>query len=191
MNFNARLKVMSLMALALFAGSAAAQDLYQIDKAHTGVVFKVKHLNTAFVYGRFNDIGGTVNFNPATPEKGSIDITIMAESIDTNQAKRDQHLKSPDFFNAKQFPVITFKSTAIARTEGGYAVSGDMFINGVTRKITVPFTITGQHDDGKGTKRIGGEAEFTIRRSEYNIKYMPDGLSEDVRVFVSIEAMKK
>lgn len=191
MNRSVTVVALTFVLLLIAAGTAGAQVTYQIDPAHTNVVFKVKHLDVAWVYGRFNDIRGTVTYDPARPEAGALDITIATDSVDTNQPKRDQHIKSPDFFNAKQFPVITFKSSAVARSGDGMTITGTLFLNGVSKQITVPFAITGQTDDGKGTKRIGGEAEFSLNRFDYNVKYMPDGLSAEVRVFVSIEAIKR
>ena len=85
------------------AGLSAHADTFKIDPVHSSIVFSIKYLVSDF-YGRFNDVSGQVVFDKADPAKSSVELTIPVESIDTHYAKRDQHLKSPDFFNAKQFP---------------------------------------------------------------------------------------
>ncbi len=101
-------------------GMAAQADTFKIDPVDSSVVFSVMSLGVNDFHGRFNDVSGTVVLDEADPSKSSIDFTIPIESVDTKNGKRDQHLKSPDFFNAKQFPVMTFKSKKV---EG----SGDTF----------------------------------------------------------------
>jgi polyisoprenoid-binding protein YceI len=91
-------------------GMAVHADTFKIDPVHSSVIFSIKHLGVTDFYGRFNDVSGTVVFDKADPSKSSVEVTVPVESVDTKNEKRDQHLKSPDFFNAKQFPMIIFKS---------------------------------------------------------------------------------
>ena len=95
-----------------------APTSYVVDHSHTSVIFGVSHLGFSFTYGRFNKVSGKFTLDPAKPEASSFTLTIDADSIDTNDAKRDNHLKAADFFNAGEFPVISFKSTKVVRQEG-------------------------------------------------------------------------
>ena len=117
------------MILAITLGSLGmavhAADTFKIDPVESSVVFSVMYLGVTNFYGRFNDVTGTVVLDKADPSKSSVDLTIPVESVDTNNEKRDQHLKSPDFFNAKQFPVMTFKSKKVEWSGDTYNVTGD------------------------------------------------------------------
>src|SRR5947209_1935708 len=93
----------------LVPGRPARADEYALDPAHTGVEFKISHLGLSWTCGRFNDVSGTCTLDPTAPAKSAFALTVKADSLDTNNQKRDEHLRSPDFFNAKQFPAITFK----------------------------------------------------------------------------------
>src|SRR5205823_6027689 len=116
---------------------AQAADDYTVDDAHTSVVFKIEHLGLSWIHGRFNDISGTFTIDKDEPGKSSFALTVKAESIDTGNAKRDQHLRSPDFFNVKQFPLLSFKSTAVKAVKGDYEVTGDFTLHGQTQSITL------------------------------------------------------
>src|SRR5215831_11715647 len=108
----------------LAALSPQAADNYTVDSVHSGVTFKVKHFDLAWIPGRFNDFSGNFTIDTADPSKSAFNMTINATSIDTNNPQRNDHLRSPDFFNVKQFPTITFKSTAVKAMpeKGGYQV---------------------------------------------------------------------
>lgn len=184
----------SLAALALLAAAPAfaAGATYELDPAHSSALFRIKHLDVSYVYGRFNDFTGTVVFDDADPTKSTIDFKIATASVDTNVEKRDQHIKSPDFFNAAQFPMMTFKSKKVARKSGTtWTVTGDLQIHGVTKEVTVDFERTGEGKDPWGGYRAGAEAVFTVKRSDYGIDFMPGGLSDEVKLIVSIEGVKK
>ena len=133
-----------LASLGLGVAAASAAETYKLDPVHSSVLFKAKHLNVADFYGRFNDFSGTVTFDNENPSKSSVNLEVKVESLDTHEAKRDQHLKSPDFFNAKQFPVIAFKSTKVEKAGAdSYKVTGDFTLHGVTKPVTVEFKKTG------------------------------------------------
>jgi polyisoprenoid-binding protein YceI len=177
---------------AALASAAVAADTYKVDPAHSFVLFKVKHLNIGNAYGEFTDVSGTIKVDDDKPENGSIDITIKAESISTNVPKRDEHLRSPDFLNVKQFPVITFKSTSIKKSgEDTFEVTGDLQVHGVTKPVTTTFKRIGMGKDPWGKFRAGAEATFTIKRSEFDMKFMLDGVSDDVQITVALEAIKE
>ena len=172
------------------AGPALAQTTYQLDPVHSQVVFKVKHFGVSNNYGRFNKVEGMVKWDAALLQNSAIEITIATESVDTGAEKRDQHLRSNDFFNAKQFPVITFKSKSISSKGGNmYSVTGDLMLHGVTKEITADFEFIGEIETRRG-RRIGGEAMFTIKRSEFGMNFMIDNgtVGDDVTVMVNVEA---
>jgi polyisoprenoid-binding protein YceI len=163
----------------------AAAD-FKIDNSHTSAVFRIEHFGIAKVYGRFNDVSGSFNLDKA------IDITIKTGSIDTNNQKRDDHLRSPDFFNANQFPTLTFKSTKIeAAGKDRYKVTGDISIHGVTKSITVEVHKSGEGKDPWGNYRKGLEVEFTIKRSDFGMTYMADGIGDDVEILFATEGIKQ
>jgi polyisoprenoid-binding protein YceI len=183
----------ALCLLAALCPPARAGDNYQVDPVHSSVVFRVKHMGVGYSYGRFNDIGGTFAFDDKDPAATSFDIQLKADSVDTANAKRDTHLKSPDFLNAKEFPTITFKSKEVRpNKDGGYEVTGDLTLRGVTKTITVRMHHVGSGKDpfGGGT-RTGFEGNFTVKRKDFGINFMPDALGDDIWILVGFEGVKK
>lgn len=169
-----------------------AADAFTVDAVHSSVLFRIKHLNTSYFYGRFKDVTGSFVLDPAHPEAGSITATVTADSVDTNNAKRDSHVKSPDFLSAKEYPTLTFKSTAIKKTsEHTFDVTGDLTCRGVTKSITVPVELTGQGPGMGGSTIAGLETVFTINRSDYGVSFMPQGLGEEIRIIVALEGAHK
>ena len=176
----------------LGVGSIQAAEKYEIDGSHSQVVFRVKHLGVSYNYGRFNDISGSYTFDPASPGQSSFDVTIKAESIDTHSEKRDQHLKSPDFFNAKQFPVIRLTSKSIKKSgENGFEAVGELSLHGVKKEVTVKIDYVGSGDDPWGNYRSGFEAKLVVDRTDFGMEYMPDGVGTEVTVMVNIEGIRK
>lgn len=186
------LSVLSIAASFLGGSEVFAAETYKVDPVHSSVVFRVKHLNIGFIYGRFNDIRGTIVVDDKNPERSSVELTIRAESIDTGNADRDNHLRSPDFFNAKQFPVITFKSTRVRRIKPNlYEVTGNLSLHGVTRQITLRVQQTGKGRGLKGEFRIGFHTTFRIKRSDFKMTYMLNGISDEVVLMIGIEAIRQ
>ena len=134
---NAKAAGLLMLALILstsFLDPAIASETYKLDPEHTSVVFRVKHLGVAYVYGRFNEPSGSFVFDEKSPGKSSIEIKVNAENIDTAVGNRDKQLKSPDFFNAGEHPVILFKSTSVKKSaKGSYEVSGNLTLLGKTQ----------------------------------------------------------
>jgi polyisoprenoid-binding protein YceI len=186
-----KLTLTSILCSLGFALSASGADTYKVDPVHSSVVFSIKHNGVTNFYGAFKDISGTVAFDATDPSKSAVELTVPVESVDTRSDKRDQHLKSPDFFNAKQFPAITFKSNKIEGSGESYKISGDLTIHGVTKPITVDFK-RGADGQGGGGKTVGGgEARFTIKRSDYDMKFMVGPLGDDVNIILSLEGAKQ
>ncbi|CUU07929.1 MAG: YceI family protein [Fimbriimonadales bacterium] len=166
---------------------------YRIDPVHSTVIFRVKHMNTAFVYGRFNQFSGTLVVDEKNPERSSVQFEIDLNSVDTGNAQRDDHLRSPDFFNTRQFPKATFKSTRVRKINNTTVeVQGNLTLRGVTKPLTVRVTFTGKGRNPRGQEIIGFETTFTIKRSEFGINYgLNGGLSDEVRLTVSVEAIRQ
>jgi polyisoprenoid-binding protein YceI len=180
-----------LAVLLSLAGLTAHADTFKIDPVHSSIAFSIKHLGVTDFYGRFNDVSGQVVFDKADPSKSSVEVTIPVESIDTHNEKRDQHLKSPDFFNAKQFPTIVFKSKSVEGSGDTYKATGDLTLHGVTKPLTLEIK---RGPDGKGMEgeiRGGGEARFTIKRSDFGMNFMQGALGDEVTVFLSLEGVKQ
>jgi polyisoprenoid-binding protein YceI len=185
----------SLLALAfVLSGALLAQaragENYNVDPDHSSVSFKIQHFGLTWVHGRFNEFSGRFTVDKADPSKSSFELTIKTGSVDTNNAKRDGHLKSPDFFNAKQFPAITFKSTAVKAAAGGYQVTGNLTLNGVTKPVT--FNLEGgKTAEFMGVARIGFSTDLTLKRSDFDMKKMVGPLGDEVKVSIGIEGIKK
>jgi polyisoprenoid-binding protein YceI len=181
--------VASMLLWGISAAMPASAQTYQIDPVHSSLLFRVKHMDTAYVYGMFTSMKGTVVVDEANPARSSINIEVDANSVYTHNEQRDNHLRGPDFFNTRQFPTITFKSTQVRRINANTVqVRGDLTIRGVTRPITASVTLTGKGKNPQGKDIIGFETTFTIRRSEFGIRYGLPGLGDEVQVTLSIEA---
>jgi polyisoprenoid-binding protein YceI len=170
---------------------ARAADSYQFDPAHTSVTFKIQHVGISWVQGRFDELTGACTVDSNDPGKSTFQMSIKTSSVDTNVAQRDEHLRSPDFFDVKQFPEMTFKSTAVKKVDAGLEVTGDFTLHGVTKAIT--FTLVGgqKAEFPKGTQRIGFVTEFKLKRSDYGMAKMIPDVGDEVRIFISLEAAPK
>ena len=170
-----------------------AADTYEIDAAHSMIIFRAKHSGVSYNYGRFNEFTGKITMG-ADVSNNTVEFEVKAASVDTGNEKRDQHLRSSDFFSAKQFPVITFKSTKVSAKEGKedvLEVTGDLELHGVKKSVTVDVEITGRGQGRQGESLIGFESTFTIQRSEFGMTYGMGSVSDDIRITVSIEAAQK
>ena len=187
----------ALLAAALAAAAPAlAAETYQFDKSHTTVGFQVRHIFT-MLGGKFQDFSGTIKVDRAKPEASSVEFTIQAATIFTNDPKRDEHLKSPDFFDVPTHPTITFKSTSMkANGKDGWLVTGDLTMRGVTKQVTLPVTFLGEGKDPWGNEKMGFETSTTLNRKDYGInwnKALDQGgvlVGDEVKVQISIEANK-
>ena len=185
-----------LAASALVFGPAAvgesASEHYVVDKGHSALLFKIKHLGVSYTHGRFNDFNGHFVVDDENLKNAKIEIDIDAASIDSNDEKRDEHLRSKDFFHVEKFPSITFQSTAIAMTAPGqYRVTGNFTLLGVTKEVSFRMTKIGEGDDPWGGHRIGYEGELLIKRSEYGMKHMLGGVGDEVYITLGVEGIRK
>jgi polyisoprenoid-binding protein YceI len=172
----------------LAAGSLRAADTYKLDPVHTSVIFRVNHFGVSYVYGRFDEASGTFSVDDKSP---SFDITVNAESVDTNNKQRDTHLKSADFFSVKEFPTLTFKSTSVASSgDKKFDVTGDLTMHGVTKSITASIEFVGAADTKMGA-RAGYEAHLSVKRSDFGMdKWLP-AVGDEIQVTVSLEGVKQ
>ena len=177
--------------ISAFVLSTNAADTFKLDPVHTFVLFSVQHLGIANTYGRFNDISGTVIFDKDNPSKSSVELSVPVESLDTHNSIRERSLKSPDFFDAKQFPTMTFKSTKVEGSGDMLKVSGDLTIHGVTKPLTVDFKKGGEGKGVFGEMRGGGETRFTIRRSDFGMNFEQGEVGDEVTIILSLEGIKR
>jgi polyisoprenoid-binding protein YceI len=173
-----------------FAGIASAADNYKVDPVHGTAIFRIAHLGVGNAYGRFNNPTGTISYDKEDPSKSTFNIEIKTEEIDTANEKRDQHLKSPDFFDAKQFPTITFKSTAVKASGDDLEVTGDLTLHGVTKSVVVKLKKTGEAQTQMGY-RTGWEAHHDLKRSDYGMNGLQGAVGDDVHLVISFEAVKQ
>jgi polyisoprenoid-binding protein YceI len=174
---------------------ATAVRTFQIDKTHSDVAFRVRHLITK-VRGRFTDFDGQIEFNAAAPEQSTVRFSAKTASIDTSVAARDEHLRSADFFDAEVYPELTFASRRITpRGDDAYDVEGDLTIHGVTRPVVLPVTVLGTVKDPWGNDRLGLEAETTISRKDYGLNWnaaLETGgfvVGDDVTIHLQVQAV--
>ena len=166
---------------------------FEIDGVHSSTVFKIQHAGVSNFYGTFQKISGSIVWDKASPESASITASIDAASVSSANGGRDNHLKGPDFFNAKEHPAITFKSTGLKKTgEGTFDLTGDVTMLGKTKPVTAKLVVTGEKDTGKYGYRVGMDATFTIKRSDFGITYgIADGaLGDEVTLMVGFAGVR-
>jgi len=180
----------ALVAAAISSNPVSAAD-YEMEPSHTALVFAVTHFGYSNTYGRFNKIAGKFSFDKANPKAASFEATIDATSIDTNNEKRDEHLQGPDFFDAKQFPTITFKSTGVEGEGADLKLMGNMTMHGVTNKVEIPLKYMGEGKGPYGKYRCGFGTEFKVKRSDYGMKGMVPAIGDEITLMFSFEGIKK
>lgn len=191
-NLNISKAILIFTLVVVFSASAYAAESYKFDPAHTSVVFRVKHLGVAYVYGRFNGPTGSFVFDESSPAKNAIEVQVNVKDVDTAVDKRDNHLRSPDFFNAAEHPLIYFKSTSVKKIDQQtYEVSGNLTLLGKSRPISVKAQDTGSGKDPWGNFRRGFETSFKIKRSEFGMNFMLDGVSDEVMITFSVEGIRQ
>lgn len=184
------------LAIAASVGAGNVQAaVYEIDPAHSTIGFAVKHLVVSTTRGQFDQYTSNITYDSADLSSFSADVVIEANGINTNNEKRDAHLKSADFFDVENFPTITFKGKAISKNdEGGLTIAGDLTIKGVTKAIEIPVTIEGPIQSPQGFSAIGIAGEVSINRQDFGItwnKTLDSGglmVADNVRLLIEIEA---
>jgi polyisoprenoid-binding protein YceI len=193
-----RLASLSLIGLlGLVPGLASAADL-EIDSAHSSVGFDIKHLVVSTVHGNFLDFTGVIHFDEKDLTASKIAFTVKTNSISTNNAKRDEHLKSADFFDVQKFPEATFVSTAIkAKGKDQYLLDGDLTIHGVTKRAQLKLVSLGKVKDPYGVEKRMFQASTDIVRKDYGLTYnavLESGgvvIGETVKLTIDLETAPK
>lgn len=182
-----------MLALFLPAVAVAAPAAYKVDPNHSSVGFTIRHF-VSNVPGRFRDFNGVIKYDKQNPAASSVELTVQAASINTDNTDRDNHLKSADFFDVEKFPTLTFTSTKVtAKDADTLNVTGNLTMHGVTKEVTIPVNVLGTMKGPRGEK-AGFETGFTLNRKDYGIvwnRVLDAGgsiLGDDVKVSIEIEA---
>lgn len=186
-----------LFLLSLPTGRAYAEiETWDIDKAHSGVYFDIRH-TYATVRGQFEEYSGSVKFDPGHLNVGSVEFEVETKSVNTGIPNRDNHLRSDEFFAVNKHPLMTFRSTAVRQKEGNqYLLEGILTIKGITMKITVPMTYFGTRENPlkNGQQVSGFEARFSIDRLDFGVgpgKYANMGvIGKKVDILIALEVLK-
>ncbi|NQU49727.1 MAG: YceI family protein [Planctomycetes bacterium] len=184
-----------------FDGSATATSLapsplkpatFKMDTTHSWILFKVNHLGLGTAWGSFNKFEGSFVLDSEKAGESSVSLTMDAASVDTNNKKRDDHLKGPDFFNSKEFPTITFTSTKVTGEGKAFKVTGTLEMLGKKKEVTVAMSKIGEGQDPWGNHRAGFEGSFSLDRTDFGMDYMKDGgLGKEVVVTLAIEGVRE
>ena len=177
------------IAATLFVDTPASAAEYEIDAGHSGVIFKARHKHASNVYGMIGGVEGTLAYDPDNTAKNAISVSAKSATIHTLVEGRDEHLRGPDFFNAREFPTINFKSKAWKKSDDGkYEITGDLTLLGVTKSVTAKAEHVETNEDNEGGTLIGFEATFKFDRTDFGMTYGMGGLGSVVSIIVSIEA---
>ena len=186
-------RIIALFALVAAAASLSAET-YTIDSAHSTVGFSLRHLVSKFS-SSFTKASGTINYDAAKPEASTVEATIDINSVNTANEKRDNHIKSPDFFDAAKFPTASFKSKSWAKTgENTFDVTGDLTIKDVTKEVVLKATLIGTGPGMGGATLTGWEATTTLKKSDFGLSgpaMLSAALGDEVAIAIGIEAGHK
>ncbi len=184
----------ALVALPAIAGAAT----YQIDKMHSNVAFRIRHMTVNWVNGHFDDYAGTFDYDPADPTAWRCEATIQAASVNTGVEMRDKDLRSEHFFDVAKYPTLVFKSSSVAKQpDGSYKLAGDLTIHGVTRPVVLDLEANGQIKDPQGNMRAGFTASGKINRQDFGLTYAKTietgGLvvGDEVSIQIDVEGVLK
>ena len=187
--------VVGLFVCGMSIAPPAGATTYAIDKDHTTVGFKIRHL-FSYVQGSFNAFEGSLTYVPGEPSQWTVKATIQAASIDTNVEKRDQHLRSKDFFDVEQFPTIEFSSTKVTdATPSSAKLHGLLTIHGVQKPVVLDLALHGEGKDPWGNVRSGFTAKTTINRKDYGLTWnqtLETGqllVGEEVEIVLEVEGL--
>ena len=192
--FAVALLVPTLSAPTQPAARTPAPAVWNIDPVHSGVSFQIRHF-VSRVRGKFKDVKGTISADPESWQSGVVDVEIVTSSISTDNDRRDNHLKSNDFFAADSFPTITFKSTRIERSGDDAKIHGNLTIRGVTKPVVLDGHFSGLMKSAQGD-RVGFEATTTVNRLDYGVKWnrAAEGggamLGDEVKIEINVEAVR-
>ena len=201
------------LALALALPAVAAVQTYALDQAHSNVGFTVKHLGISNVLGHFDDFAGTILFDEDNPSQSTLDVTIQTKSVNTGNSKRDDHLRSEDFFEVEKYPEMKFVSTSVkfmvpaasakakaaAKAAAGaqpkkFVLTGDLTLHGVTKPVVLTGEFLGKMSMGTDMKKVAFTAHGSINRQDFGVKWnrmmeVTHVVSDDVNIDLEVEAI--
>lgn len=186
------LGIAAAFAFAAGAVPAKAAEQLEIDLAHTNIAFMIDHLGYSMTLGRFGEFDIALAFDQNQVANSKLDVTVVTESLSTFHEKRDEHLRSPDFFNTAEFPEMTFTSTAIEQTgDNTGRVTGDLTMLGVTKPVTldVTFNKAAPHPFNK-KMTVGFSARGTLKRSDFGMSYGLPAVGDEVQLIIEAEAVQ-
>lgn len=179
-----------------WAGLAAsptvrAADEYEYDGVHSSISFKARHLDISWIHGRFNQAEGKFVIDRQDPSKSSFHLIVKADSVDTGNTARDEHLRQPDYFDTKQYPNIEFKSKSVKAIKDGFEVTGDFTMHGTTKPVTLTL-MGGKEIEWRGVKRVGFSTEVKLKRSDYKFDPAAIGpIGDEAIILIDCEGMRK
>ncbi|WP_416776552.1 YceI family protein [Xenorhabdus budapestensis] len=179
-------------ALLMSAGSAIAAN-YKIDTAgqHAFIKFRIQHLGMSWLYGSFKKFDGDFTFDANNPTTDKVSVVIKTDSVDTNHAERDKHLRSADFLNTTKHPEAKFTSTKVEKEGEHYKITGNLTLNGVTKPVTLQARLMGEGKDPWGGYRAGFEANGKLKLKDFNIKTDLGPKSQEVELNISLEGIRE
>ena len=152
--------------------TAVLTDAYEVDEANTRIGFAARYAMVTTVRGGFTEFHGRAYLDSDDPSISSVTMTIFTDSLNTGQAQRDEHLRSPDFLDVETFPEMLFQSTAVVGlSDDHYRLTGDLTICGVTRPVSIDFTLTGTSTDHLGNELAGFEGSTQISRTDFGLTW--------------------
>jgi polyisoprenoid-binding protein YceI len=190
-------KIITISAVLIFAAQIAAAATYKIDPVHSQVEFTVDHLVVFKVNGAFNEYQGVIEADSSSKSLTSAKAEIKVASIDTREPKRDGHLLSPDFFDAENHPLMTFKSKRVEGNGDSITVVGDLTIRGTTKEVALKGSFRGENTDPWGNVRAGFSASTVINRHDYGLswnKALETGgfvVGDDVTIRLEVQGVRQ
>ncbi|GAB4191862.1 MAG: YceI family protein [Calditrichia bacterium] len=190
-----RILSIGVIIMGLAFSAIFAQNKYSFDLSHSALGFEVKHMVISTVDGKFKKFDGSLEFDGKDPLNIKVNVAVDMNSIDTDEEKRDGHLKSPDFFDVANYPTATFVSKKVVKKNDKYEMIGDLTLKGVTKEIAIPFAFNGSITDPWGNTRVGFEGSTVINRKDFGVtwnKTMDNGglvVGNEVKLKIHLEAI--
>ena len=195
MRFSGMMRVglVAVMGLSLTAAGRVDPVRFDIDPTHSYVGFTVRHLGVSNVKGKFTRFSGHIMLNESDITQSTVNVTIETGSVDTSNERRDNHLRSGDFFEAETYPNLTFISSGIEETADGLVLVGNLTIRDVTKEVRIPFELAGPVTLESGRKRMGAEGMLRVNRFDYGLQWnrlqeAVQVVGDEVRIELNIEA---
>jgi polyisoprenoid-binding protein YceI len=184
--------LIAVMALILILPATAQTQTWNIDENHSAAQFSVRHLAISTVRGSFSKVSGSVQYDPSNPVKTTIDATIDAASVDTRVEKRDNDLRSPNFFDTAKYPTFTFKSKRVETAGAGkLKVTGDLTMHGVTKEVTLDVDgPSAAIKDPRGNLHMGASATTTVNRKDFGVNGASTAVGDEVPIIIDMELVR-